>query len=318
VEVLEGCPLCGGQLDIRALERLGLDRHTLQEVRALREQGKLTQAIFLAVKIVRTVQDNPHWMRDLLEEQTRLLSLGFQDSIHQGTSEILRILQEIVGSPLRGKIQEISIAKRLKAAIPRDSFTTENSTRKGEDIECTVLENDSVVGTIVVESKKVKTWSHSFVEQVKGYMTKRGTEFGVIATTTMPSDALSDSEIVDSVLIVKLDNVELAYLFMRKYLLAKSELEREYQSRLSQIEVGEQVFQEIRTVVSNGVLDEIVNTVTEEANNIELLANKANDYIENLAAQLKKRTGHIRALVGTLLRDHIQVLRAKLEARART
>jgi hypothetical protein len=314
MDTIQGCPLCGGKLGSEALEELGLDEGVLQEVRILREQGKLTQAIFLAVKIVKTVQDNPQWMKDLLDEQTRLLSLGIKDSIHQGNSEILKALHELIGNPLRGKIQEVSIAKRLKAVTPVDSFTTENSARKGEDVECTVLEANSVVGTIIVESKRVKSWSQSYIDQVKEYMTKRGTEFAIVATTAMPSDALSDSEMIDGVLVVKVDYVEIAYLFMRRYLVTKSVLEREYQSRLSQLEVGEQVLQELRTVVNDGGLDQIISTVTEESNNIDSLANKTVDYVENIANQLKKRTGHIRTQVTKLMSDHVQVIRAKLES----
>jgi len=316
MQTIHGCPLCGGELETEALEGLGLDENMLQEVRILREQGKLTQAIFLAVKIVKTVQDNPQWMKDLLDEQTRLLSLGIKDSIHQGNSEILGALHELIGNPLRGKIQEVSIAKRLKAATPVDSFTTENSTRKGEDIECTVLEANSVAGTIIVESKNVKTWTQGYIDQVKEYMTKRGTEFGIVATTAMPSDALSHSEMIDGVLVVKVDYVEIAYLFMRRYLVAKTALEKEYQSRLSQLKVGDQVLQELRTVVNDGVLDQIISTLTEDSNVIDTLANKAVDYVGNMANQLKKRTGHIRTEVTKLMSDHIQVIRTKLEAKA--
>ncbi len=222
------------------MEGLGLTQDVLDDVRRLRQEGKLTQAVFLAVKIVKTVQDNPQWMKDLLEEQTRILSLGMKDTVHNSNAEVLRALHELMGNPLRGKVQEVSIAKRLKAAAPTDSFSTENSTRKGEDIECTVIEKDDVAGIIVVESKKVKTWSNSFIEQIQQYMNTKGTQFGIIATTAMPSDALSDSMMLDGVLVVKVDYVDIAYLFLREYLTSKSKLEKEYQSKLSQLEVGEQ------------------------------------------------------------------------------
>src|SRR2546425_12309228 len=167
MEVVMACPVCGQEVDREILHKLGLEGEVLQEVQALRDEGKLTQAIFLAIKIVRTVQDNPQWMKDLQEEQTRILSLGFKDTIHESNGEILKVLHELMGSPLRGKIQEVSIAKRLKAAVQTDSFNTENSTKRGEDIECTVIEKNNVAGTIIVESKKVKTWSGAFVEQTK-------------------------------------------------------------------------------------------------------------------------------------------------------
>src|SRR5205809_484547 len=165
MEVVMACPVCGQEVDREILHKLGLEGEVLQEVQALRDEGKLTQAIFLAIKIVRTVQDNPQWMKDLLEEQTRILSVGIKDT------------------------------------VPTDSFSTENSTRKGEDVECSVIEENDLAGTIIIESKRVKTWSSAHVDQVKEYMAKRGTPFGIVATSAMPSDALSDSLIIDGVLI---------------------------------------------------------------------------------------------------------------------
>src|SRR5437867_3834346 len=180
MEVLQQCPFCGQDIGSETLEGLGLNHEVLEEVRRLREEGKLTQAVFLAVKIVRTVQDNPQWVKELLDEQTRMLSLSFKDSVDDGKSEILRAVHELMGSPFRGKIQEVSIAKRLKAIVPTDSFTTENSTRKGEDVECSVIEESDLAGTVIVESKRVKTWSSAHIDQVKEYMAKRGTPFGMV------------------------------------------------------------------------------------------------------------------------------------------
>jgi len=314
-EVLQQCPFCGQAIGGEVLEGLGLTQDVLDDVRRLRQEGKLTQAVFLAVKIVKTVQDNPQWMKDLLEEQTRILSLGMKDTVHNSNAEVLRALHELMGNPLRGKVQEVSIAKRLKAAAPTDSFSTENSTRKGEDIECTVIEKDDVAGIIVVESKKVKTWSNSFIEQIQQYMNTKGTQFGIIATTAMPSDALSDSMMLDGVLVVKVDYVDIAYLFLREYLTSKSKLEKEYQSKLSQLEVGEQVLQDLREVVNNGALDEIITSVTDTTTAIDTLTNSAIDYFERFGNRVKQKTGQIREQVGKLMSNHVEVIRAKLESK---
>ncbi len=313
-EILQECPLCGQQVGSETFNTLGIDGETLNEMRKLREDHKLTQAVFLAIKIVRTVQDNPQYVKELLDEQTKTLGLDFRDSIDRGNGEILKALHELTGSPLKGKVQEVTIAKRLKAATPTDSFTTENSTRKGEDVECTVLEGNDVAGAIIVESKRVKTWSGAFIEQVKEYMAKKGTPFGIVATTAMPSDALSDSVIIDGVLVVKVDNVDTAYLFMRQYLIAKLKLEREYQSRLSQLEVGEQVVQELRDAVNHGDLDEIIASVPQDADTIDTLVNNAVEYIRTLSGKVKKKTDHIRAQITKLMADHIGVIRAKLDS----
>src|SRR5438093_873242 len=268
MEVVMACPVCGQEVDREILHKVGLEREVLQEVQGLRDEGKLTQAILHAIKIVRTVQDNPQWMKDLLEEQTRILSLGIKDAVHDSSGEVLKALHELTGSPLRGKIQEVSIAKRLKAAVPTDSFSTENSTRKGEDVECSVIEENDLAGTIIIESKRVKTWSSAHVDQVKEYMAKRGTPFGIVATSAMPSDALSDSLIIDGVLIVKVDHVDVAYLFMRQYLIAKVKLEREYQSKVSQLRVSEQVMQGLRDSINNGDLDQIIASIPRDADAI--------------------------------------------------
>ena len=312
MQVLMACPVCGQEVDGETLHKLGLDGDVLQEVRALRDEGKLTQAIFLAIKIVRTVQDNPQWMKDLLEEQTRILSLGIKDAVHDSSGEVLKALHELTGSPLRGKIQEVSIVKRLKATVPTDSFTTENSTRKGEDVECSVIEGSDLAGTVIVESKRVKTWSSAHIDQVKEYMAKRGTPFGIVATTAMPSDALSDSLMIDGVLVVKVDHVDVAYLFMRQYLIAKLKLEREYQSRVSQLQVSEQVIQDLRDSVNNGDLDEIIASVPRDADAIDELINNAVEYIRSLSGKVKKKTDHIRAQITKLMSNHIGVMRAKL------
>ncbi len=312
MQVLMVCPVCGQEVDSEILHRLGLEGEVLQEVQALRDEGKLTQAIFLAIKIVRTVQDNPQWMKDLLEEQTRILSLGFKDTVHDSNGEVLKALHELTGNPLRGKIQEVSIAKRLKAAVPMDSFTTENSTRKGEDVECSVIEENDLAGTIIVESKRIKTWSSAHIDQVKEYMTRRGTPFGIVATTAMPSDALGDSLMIDGVLVVKVDRLDVAYLFMRQYVIAKLKLEREYQSKVSQLQVSEQVIQELRDSVNNGELDEVIASVPHDADAIDDLVNNAVEYIRSLSGKVKKKTDHIRAQITKLMSNHIGVIRAKL------
>jgi len=312
MQVLTVCPVCGQEVDGETLHKLGLEGEVLQEVQALRSEGKLTQAIFLAIKIVRTVQDNPQWMKDLLEEQTRILSLGFKDMVYDSNGEVLKALHELTGSPLRGKIQEVSIAKRLKAAVPTDSLTTENSTRKGEDVECSVIEESDLAGTIIVESKRVKTWSSAHIDQVKEYMAKRGTSFGIVATTAMPSDALSESLMIDGVLVVKVDHVDVAYLFMRQYVIAKLKLEREYQSKVSQLQVSEQVIQELRDSVNNGDLDEIIASVPHDADAIDDLVNNAVEYIRSLSGKVKKKTDHIRAQITKLMSNHVGVIRAKL------
>jgi transcription termination factor NusB len=117
---------------------------------------------------------------------------------------------------------------------------------------------------------------------------------------------------IDGVLVVKVDYVDVAYLFMRQYLIAKLRLEREYQSKVSQLQVSEQVMQELRDSVNNGDLDGIIISVPHDVDAIDELVNNAVEYIRTLSGKVKKKTDHIRAQVTKLMSNHIGVMRAKL------
>ena len=117
---------------------------------------------------------------------------------------------------------------------------------------------------------------------------------------------------IDGVLVVKVDHVDVAYLFMRQYLIAKLKLEREYQSRVSQLQVSEQVVQDLRNSVNNGDLDEIIASVPRDTDAIDELINNAVEYTRSLSGKVKKKTDHIRAQITKLMSNHIGVMRAKL------
>src|SRR2546428_9407844 len=147
MQVLQECPFCGQAIAPDKLDDLGLNSKVLQEVRRLREDGKLTETVFLVAKIVSTVQDNPQWVKDLLNEQTTTLMLGIKDSVDNGRSDVLRAVHELMGSPLRGKIKKASIPKRLKLVVPSVSLPPKTSTRKGDVLKGPAFQDTNVAGT---------------------------------------------------------------------------------------------------------------------------------------------------------------------------
>jgi len=62
------------------------------------------------------------------------------------------------------------------------------------------------------------------------------------------------------------------------------------------------------------VFDSTVASGEESTNTIDSMTNSALDYMQRFANRLKQKTGHIRGQVGKLMSDHIEVIRAKLEA----
>jgi len=326
LESLKCCPLCGARITGDELEKLGLASEMLTEMQQLKEQGMLSQAILVAVKIVKTVNDKPMWFKELLDETREDLRGDFEkenlilkNEMQREFRGLLKILMETLGNPLKmGRIQEETIPKRLKAVKPEDSFSTEKSTRRGEDVTCIVKENNEILGKIIIESKKVKKWSYSYVEQTKRYMENENTEFGIIATTAMPNDALSYTTIIDGVIVVQVDYIEPAYLFSRKYLVLKKELEKEHRTRMKQLEVKDQVLLELKQAILDGKLDEIIATVNGLTESIDSSVNKADVYIKNLFKRIKKDSGKIRDLMAKLVNDHIEKARLQLGIQIQT
>jgi len=320
LEAIQTCPFCGSALDGAELDRLGSAAELLAEGHWLRQQGVLTEAMHVAVKIVRSMNENPMWFKELLEESNestlrKLRELIRNDLITGEIRPIQQALAELRGSPqLAGRLTEVAIAKRLSAVSRGDSFTTEKSTKGGEDVLCEVRENKALVGRIVVESKATKRWKNSFVDQIKEYMRREGTNFGIIATTAMPDDSLSYAGWVDGVLVVKVEHLEPAYLFARSFLVMSRRLEQEYSAKLQRLEVREQVMRKLRETVTDGRLDEVIEGIHGHVAKIEDAANKAENYLVNtLLAGIRRSTGKIRELAAKLVNEYIEKIRLQLE-----
>lgn len=277
----------------------------------LKEQGVLTQTMFVAVKVMKSMSDNnPAWFKEMLDEQNR----DFRDEFEKEIRPLMREISELKGSPQTlGKIQEVAIARRLSAVkMGEDVFTTEKSGKSGEDVECVIIENGMQVGKIVIESKKTKKWQQESVEQIRTYMDKEGTEFGIVATTVLPDDALSFTAWRKGVLIVKLDYLEIAYVFVRETLKLKKHLEDDYGARLAQLDVKEQILQELKDAVMNGELDTIIKSINDSTIEIDSSVAKVENMMERLFRSIKKNTSKIRECAAKLVTEHIEKIRVQL------
>jgi hypothetical protein len=171
---LKICPLCEAKLD-NSGKPLGNDE-LLNEMQELKEQGILRQTIFVAVKIIKSMNgNNPAWFKEILDDQSQHL----RNEIHKELKPIMQEIFELKGSPQTlGKMQEVEVAKRLSSLkTGQDVFKTEKSVRSGEDVECLVVERGRELGKILIESKKTRRWREESVEQIKRYMDKEYTEF---------------------------------------------------------------------------------------------------------------------------------------------
>jgi uncharacterized protein YdcH (DUF465 family) len=312
-QALKTCPLCGTKLSVDG-KPLG-NVELLNEMQELKEQGILAQTMFVAVKIIKSMNgNNPAWFKEILDEHNEDLKDEIQKRLEQEIRPIMREISELKGSPqTMGKAQEMAIAKRLSALkTGEDVFTTEKSGKSGEDVECIVIEQGIQLGKIVIESKKTKRWQEESVEQIRTYMDKENTEFGIVATTTIPDDSLSHTTWKDGVLIVKLDYIEPAYIFIREYLKLKKHLEDDFAAKLAQLDVKEQVLQELKDAITSGQLDSIIASINDLTINIDGSVAKIENNLQRLFRAITKDTSKIREFTARLVAEHIEKIRVQL------
>lgn len=306
METLKKCPLCGGKINGESRED-----ELLSEVARLKEQGILQHTMFIAIKIFETMKDNnPTWMRELLTQQ----SGEIKESVEKELRPILKSIYEVKGSPQTiGRMQEESIAKRLSSLkTGEDRFKTEKSNRAQEDVECLVIEDGIEIGKILVESKCTKKWLEAFVDQLKGYMEKENTEFGILATSALPDDALNNTTWRDRILVVNIDNVEPAYIFIREYLKLKKDLEQQYSAKINQMEAQDQILEELKKAITSGELDSIINQINTATLDIENTIAQSENYMLRVFKHMRKDTGKIRELAGRLVSEHIEKIRTQI------
>lgn len=303
-ETLKKCPLCGAKINGENRED-----ELITEVAKLKEKGILQHTMFIAIKIFETMKDNnPAWMRELLTEQSKELRNSVRKELIKEIRPILKSIYELKGSPQTiGRIQEEAIAKRLSSLkTGQDRFKTEKARKSQEDVECLVIEDGREIGKIVIESKYTKKWRDAYVEQIKKYMEREGTEFGILATKVLPDDALNNTTWRDGVLVVNVEHIEPAYIFLREHLKLKRALEEEYSTKIKQLEVRDQILEELKNAITSGELDAIIERINTSTLNIDNKISKAENYLSRLFKNIRKDAGNIRHLTNKLISEHIE------------
>lgn len=189
---------------------------------------------------------------------------------------------------------------------------TEKSGKSGEAVECAVIERGMQLGKIVFESKKTKKWQGDSIEQIRTYMDKEAAEFGIVATAVLPDDALSSTAWREGVLIVKLDYLEIAYIFVREALKLKKQLEDDYGAKLAQLDVKEQILQELKDAVMNGQMDSAIKSINDFTTDIDSSVAKVENMMKRLFTSIKKDIGKIRECTARLVTERIEKIRVQL------
>ena len=262
----------------------------------------------------KTISESSGSISESMMELVKSMEQQYRQNTNKSLQKIMNKLSELQGSPQElGKLQEIAIVKRLSALkLGDDAYKSEKSNLSLEDVECIVKEKGQAIGSIVIESKKTKKWQGKFLAQIRKYMDEKDTQFGILVTKSLPDDALTENVFRDGILIVSLENLEIAYTYARKYLILSHELEHQYQSRKDKASVTEQVLQELRDSVSNGELDKLIQKINDATLSIDETLRLMESYIGQRCTEIRKNTGSIRKISSELLNEHISEIRTKI------
>lgn len=119
----------------------------------------------------------------------------------------------------RGAVQEKMIAKTLGAFVKEDEITREKATQEGEDVKAIIKENKQELAVVCIESKNNKKFSQEYLTDIRGYMNKHKTTYGILAVKVLP-DAAQDDRLYhiteDGIWITSLEYLPFCYMAVRE------------------------------------------------------------------------------------------------------
>jgi len=128
----------------------------------------------------------------------------------------------------------------------------------------------------------------------------------------LPDDALNNTTWRDGVLVVNVEYIEPAYIFLREYLKLKRALEEEYSTKITQLEVRDQILEELKNAITSGELDAIIERINTATLNIDNKISKVENYLSRIFKNIRKNTCNIRDLTNKLISEHIEKIRTQL------
>jgi hypothetical protein len=224
----EACPYCGQPITRAQLEAI---RERIRREEQVRLKTVEKQVKEDAIKSVRrqaeqlTKRSAELAKRErVLEQRAKALETAakarYDDGYRKAQSEAARTrlqLQKQVDDLKRrierktaddlGAIPEEELVERLQRRYPGDEIQRIPRGEGGADVLQTVRDGGRVCGRIVYESKNVKNFLSAYVDKARGYRTRYGTPYVIIATTAFPAGE-RDFCARDGVLLVHPSKVE--------------------------------------------------------------------------------------------------------------
>jgi len=156
--------------------------------------------------------------------------------LEQNKLEIKQLREQLArkSTPqIDGLLEEGALLERLKKMFPTDRFAHPG---KGGDIIQSVLERGQVIGTIVYECKRVKTWSKGHIEQTCRARRLRKADFAVLVTNTFPSKR-EDYFVEKNVFVINPLGIETLVISLRNSLTHIASLRLSYEDKSKSVKL---------------------------------------------------------------------------------
>jgi hypothetical protein len=132
-----------------------------------------------------------------------------------------------------GLLEEGVLLERLKKMFPTDRFAHPG---KGGDIIQSVLERGQVIGVIVYECKRVKTWNKAHIEQARSARQLRNADYAVLVTNTFPSKK-QYYFVENNVFVISPPGIEPLVILLRESLKQMASLRLSYEDKAKSVKL---------------------------------------------------------------------------------
>jgi hypothetical protein len=167
-------------------QKLAAERRKIHQTVADKIKQGVLAGIAREKRALKSREDALRKEQNKRERVERLLDVTIRKN-EQSKLEIKQLREQLArkSTPqIDGLLEEGALLERLKKMFPNDRFAHPG---KGGDIIQSVLERGQVIGTIVYECKRVKTWSNGHIEQARRARRLRQADYAVLVTSAFPS-----------------------------------------------------------------------------------------------------------------------------------
>ncbi|MBT6647303.1 MAG: DUF2130 domain-containing protein [Thaumarchaeota archaeon] len=188
------CPCCGIDVDVKNIERRGLNNGILNELDKQIRDGILEETFSLA-KALRRVMD-PSATRNELVMKEELMKI--ETSLRKQLIPMSKTIAQLAGGTGKGDVAELRITEALRQFYSQDEFDTTSAHKGGSDSIAKVCDKKIEVGKITISVKDTKKWNSEFKTQIEKNMVQDSTKFGILISETLPKGTNETGEVVHS------------------------------------------------------------------------------------------------------------------------